>query len=212
MEGIARSGRTVVFVSHNMAAVIALCSTAHLLDNGRLLQSGEPEQMVVEYLKTTQDMIETPLSEREDRDGDGSARLESISVRSAAGEPTIRCGDQLDIQISYRSDKRIVMPKFLIGIYEQSNRPIFFLDSSVAGGLPDVLPSSGTVQCKTGHINLTPGPCVVNVALVSGGAITDHVGNAYPLHVEPDDFFQTGRLTDRKQGLCLIAQQWTIGE
>ena len=50
MGEVARGGRTVLFVSHNMAAVQRLCTTAILLDRGRLVFQGEPRATVARYL------------------------------------------------------------------------------------------------------------------------------------------------------------------
>jgi lipopolysaccharide transport system ATP-binding protein len=50
MDEVARGGRTVLFVSHNMAAVQRLCSSALLLDRGRIVFRGEPRAAVARYL------------------------------------------------------------------------------------------------------------------------------------------------------------------
>jgi lipopolysaccharide transport system ATP-binding protein len=52
MGDVARSGRTVLFVSHNMSAIQALCSRALLLKDGRLVASGDPDVVVAEYLRS----------------------------------------------------------------------------------------------------------------------------------------------------------------
>ena len=49
MEAIAGSGRTVLFVSHNLAAVRSLCSSVALLENGRLVFSGAVEEGLARY-------------------------------------------------------------------------------------------------------------------------------------------------------------------
>src|SRR6058998_1867818 len=53
MNGVAREGRTVVFVSHDMAAVESLCTRCFLLDGGRLELSGTPHEVTTHYLATT---------------------------------------------------------------------------------------------------------------------------------------------------------------
>lgn len=50
MDEVARTGRTVLFVSHNMAAVQRLCTRALLLEAGRLVCQGEPRAVVARYL------------------------------------------------------------------------------------------------------------------------------------------------------------------
>src|SRR5207245_6911503 len=90
-------------------------------------------------------------------------------------------------------------PAFLIGIYDPFERPIFFLDSSVAGGLPEILPSEGTVTCLTDPINLSAGPCAVNVAVIFGSAIADPVLHAATFYVEPQHFYEIGKPNDRER-------------
>ncbi len=51
MSEVARGGRTVLFVSHNMAAIRGLCSRVALLANGRLKNIGDTEEMIAEYIQ-----------------------------------------------------------------------------------------------------------------------------------------------------------------
>ncbi len=52
MGDVAKGGRTVLFVSHNMTAVNQLCTQAIMLANGQVVKNGETTQVVTEYLKT----------------------------------------------------------------------------------------------------------------------------------------------------------------
>lgn len=54
MDDVSKEGRTVIFVSHNMRAVQAICNKAVLLNNGRLMVQGETSQVVHEYLTSSQ--------------------------------------------------------------------------------------------------------------------------------------------------------------
>lgn len=78
MEDVARCGRTVLFVSHDMTAVNNLCSTAILIERGRVEYAGAPSDVVVAHLGGI------PRSERTDFRGavaDGPIRLDKICVR-----------------------------------------------------------------------------------------------------------------------------------
>lgn len=59
MDGVARSGRTVLFVSHNMAAVAALCQRSVWLDRGRLRAVGQTAEVITEYLAETKGTTES---------------------------------------------------------------------------------------------------------------------------------------------------------
>jgi lipopolysaccharide transport system ATP-binding protein len=52
MQDVSKSGRTVIFVSHNMGAVSSLCQTALWIDNGNVLKSGTADEVIGYYLKT----------------------------------------------------------------------------------------------------------------------------------------------------------------
>jgi len=83
MEDVGREGRTVLFVSHNMAAVRRLCSKAVLLSAGSVICQGESETVVPAYLK----MAEAPARSAVSRDEDaGKAhQILSVCVRNAGG-------------------------------------------------------------------------------------------------------------------------------
>ncbi len=52
MDGVAKSGRTVVFVSHNMAAITRICQRTILLDEGHSVQDGPSHQIINVYLQS----------------------------------------------------------------------------------------------------------------------------------------------------------------
>ncbi|MDP8237053.1 MAG: ABC transporter ATP-binding protein [Candidatus Erginobacter occultus] len=208
MGKVARGGRTVLFVSHNMGAVLSLCSRAYLLQGGRIEASGVAEAVVAQYTRSVYSAAVTSLEQRTDRKGDGRVRLTSIAIKNGDGDTRIQCSDRLLIEIGYRSREELLRATFLVGVYDQLNRRLFFLNSGVSGGLPAELPASGSVRCLTGPINITPGSCGVNVAVLLGGGVADHVEQAGVFEVAPDDFCGATKLTNRQMALCLLQQEW----
>jgi lipopolysaccharide transport system ATP-binding protein len=95
MAGVAKEGRTVLFVSHNMPAITRLCERAILLDEGRLLQDGVSHQVVKAYLNAG--LGTTAVREWRDRSkapGGDVARLRAVRVRTEDGQ----CTDRIDIR------------------------------------------------------------------------------------------------------------------
>ncbi len=85
MEDVGRTGRTVVFVSHNMPAVTRLCPRTILLERGRVLADGPSHEVVEAYLNSglhTSAAREWPADAAP---GDETARLLGVRVRDAAG-------------------------------------------------------------------------------------------------------------------------------
>lgn len=68
-------GRTVLFVSHNMASVKSLCDRGVVLDNGESVFKGKVDDAVSYYLNSTQEKRKIPLKDRTDRRGNGKLKI-----------------------------------------------------------------------------------------------------------------------------------------
>jgi len=88
MEDVAKEGRTVLFVSHQMTAVKSLCSRVILIHNGSLLEDGEPETVISHYLAEGSNGLtpERIWTIPETRPGNSQIRLMAIRVLNASGE------------------------------------------------------------------------------------------------------------------------------
>ena len=98
------SGRTVLFVSHSMANVLRLCGRVILLENGKLIEDGQPEQVTKRYLQSdsgspTERVWQTPS----DAPGDQVARLHAVRVLNREGEvaESIDIREQLTVEVEY---------------------------------------------------------------------------------------------------------------
>jgi lipopolysaccharide transport system ATP-binding protein len=211
MENATRRGRTVLFVSHNMASISVLCSKACLLDHGRIAQIGDTASVISRYIEPPVLQTVLPLSDRVDRDGDGSVRFTSIAVEGVTPKgprAVIGANDRIRIRLGYRASKAPGPLRFLVSINDYEFGCIYFLDSDAAGGLPASSALQGVVECCTGPARITPGPCVVNVAVLSRGQTADHVTYAHSFTVEPAGFDGMRSLPTRKVALGLIEQRW----
>jgi lipopolysaccharide transport system ATP-binding protein len=85
MEDIGETGRTVLFVSHNMEAVSRLCERAILLDEGRIVRDGRSDEVVAEYLQSTAGAGSTRSWEPDEAPGDDLVRLRSLRIVRADG-------------------------------------------------------------------------------------------------------------------------------
>ena len=73
MDQVARSGRTILFVSHNMAAIENLCTSAILLESGSVVMQGDSHRVIHHYLERVLPSLidNVPLTQRQDRTGNG---------------------------------------------------------------------------------------------------------------------------------------------
>jgi homopolymeric O-antigen transport system ATP-binding protein len=211
MQETASVGRTVLFVSHNTAAVRALCQRAYLLDAGRIVASGPAAAIVDDYVSAVQRRQASPVHERTDRGGDGSIRITSVDVADASAR-AITSSSRLRVTLAYESESALRHPRFAVTIHDAEDEVIAFyrLDTDAEPGLPDVLPARGRLVCVTGPINLTAGDCGVKVAAWRGGTLADHVERAGSFTIHADDFYPSGRPPGRARGAGLIRHNWEL--
>jgi lipopolysaccharide transport system ATP-binding protein len=104
MSEIGEGGRTVIFVSHSMPAILRLCNRAILLDRGRVVVDGPTHQAVKRYLESGPGRTSSrEWTDQATAPGDDVARLKSVRVVPAGGGPAeeidIRRG--IDIEVEY---------------------------------------------------------------------------------------------------------------
>ena len=90
MESVAQTGRTVLFVSHNMLAVEDLCDRVMWLKDGHLADEGQPSAVISNYLQTTfpPDIKQRAWKDKATAPGTDEVRLHRACVRPANGSPT----------------------------------------------------------------------------------------------------------------------------
>jgi homopolymeric O-antigen transport system ATP-binding protein len=211
MGDVAKQGRTILFVSHNMAAVESLCSTAYLLEKGRLVASGVTKTVIDAYLSSIPALCKTPLEHRTDREGSGRLRFTDIEFRSDEGVPTevVQAGKTLLISVAYTSTSDTVKNvEISIDIYTQNGQYMLMLDNEMVGADFESVPGVGRFSCRVECFPLSPGQYNITLFCRANGVIVDWVQQAALLTVEPGDFYGTGRLPPATHGGFLIPQKW----
>ena len=207
-----KEGRTVLFVSHNMTTVRALCQKAYLLNSGRMEYQGSTSEAIERYMQSVKSLMmsnATSLEQRQDRSGDGSAMLIGVKIEDADGKEIICPNSRLKVTIYYKSDRPLNRPQFSATIYDdRKDLGMISLHSEIVGGLPETLPPRGRVTCITEPIALTPGRCYLNLSLLKAGVMADYLQYAAYFDVETEDIYGTGKLPDRDWVFSLRQQQW----
>jgi lipopolysaccharide transport system ATP-binding protein len=205
MGEVASGGRTVLFVSHNMAAVEGLCASALLLSGGTLVASGPAPAVIAQYLRDANRGWLIPLDERVDREGSGAVRFGSVSFASAQHEcgPTLQCGQDVAFILGFQNTTGRPIDNFrvAIGINDDLGQRLLLLDTQLLGNdLHNVPPGSGIVRVSVPRLPLLPGRYDFNVFATVNGQVADWVRNASYFDVEGGDYFGTGRLPPPRQG------------
>ena len=211
MGDVARGGRTVLFVSHNLAAVQALCQRAVLLRSGQLHLYGGVDEVVSTYHAEISS-AEGSLAARQDRQGDQRLRVSQLHVFPLRGNPgdAVRTGDDTIFELYYenRSGQAVRNLEVTIGIYDFLGRAMTFLENAPAGVRIDTDAERGSFRCVVPKLPLIPGQYVVNIQLKEYLAVIDWVQQALAFTVHDGDFFGTGKQTFTRVGGVFVPQSW----
>jgi lipopolysaccharide transport system ATP-binding protein len=214
MGDVAREGRTVLFVSHNLAAVENLCNNGIVLNKGKLILAGRAEEAIAYYLSSfVEGQNKTELRLREDRKGEGRVCITRIGLEDDRGNESTAFPIGVDVlfKIDYEASKPIQNPRVILGIYDFITVGVTRFDTEIAPGLPAVLPKIGTITCLARNVSLTPGRYIVNIAFFGNNILEDYLVGATYFDIISSDYFRTGKIfneSDSKLTKILFQHNW----
>ncbi|HEU4768361.1 MAG TPA: ABC transporter ATP-binding protein [Pyrinomonadaceae bacterium] len=214
MRDVASTGRTVIFVSHNMGAVTSLCSKAMVLWEGKVeYPLGSVEGAVQQYLSQVHKITKTKLADRKDRQGDGRVRINDFAVFDAQGNELeyLATGQEVDFRIYYSSkDTNLQNVSVAIGISSNAGGFVTMLGNQIAGDVFDSVARDGYFTCKIKKLPLMPGNYTAGLIVRSNETVLDWIQQAVTLVVEPGDFYGTGRMPPASHSGVLLEQEWSL--
>jgi lipopolysaccharide transport system ATP-binding protein len=214
MEEVGKRGRTVLFVSHNMAAVQHLCTRGLLLRNGKVDGFGSIEEIIRKYVQGTRDGNPTgDLREVPDRQGTGVVRFTKIAVTESSGESVeiAHTGQDIEIQLDYAAKQSpLANAGVYIGVHDMFDQMALGLGSEMTSGLFAVEKSEGRVIARIPRLPLMPGRYRISVNFQVNGEASDIVYDAMRIDVEPGDFYETGKLYPNPKLRVLVPHAWKI--
>lgn len=214
MGDVARQGRTVLFVSHNMAAVQSLCMRGLLLEEGRIKYDGQSDETIRRYAETWSKGKSQSLKDRTDRSGNGKVRFTDVWFEDGSGNPCSvgRSGDDLRIVVRFKTQgfASINGVIFSIGINSFLGEPLMLFRNDYTGEFFRDIPRFGIAVCRIPKLPIMQGVYRVDVYAEEAKEILDLVAFASELRVIEGDFFGTGRLKHRKFGPFLVNHAWSI--
>ena len=176
-----KAGRTIVFISHDLAAVYRLCDRALLLNHGRIAADGPPRQVIDEYQQmtfgndTAPDEVETA----------SPAQCTSISFVSEDSNDSIRTGYPMVARLGYRARQAIPGAVFRISVYWPSGYLCAQLTTESSHGGIDLKPGEGRIEFHCPVLPVVPGLYRVDISIESNGQEIDARQRCATLHVGP---------------------------
>src|SRR5438067_10694496 len=217
MSEVSRSGRTVLFVSHNMATILNLCEKVALFERGRLAFLGGCEEGVRRYSSscTASTGAEVALSDHPNRRPGCAAILGRLRLLNAAGEPTdqLLCGEAVTVELTVAPGCATDHVHFAVGFDDTLGCRLFTLATYLTDSWH---PRHGRVRravCRLPELPLGPGRyCLTLNAGPRQWVWSDVIDQALWFEVTASDFYGNGKLPNPDWGRFLVRSQWSDDE
>jgi len=159
MRAIAKSGATVIFVSHNLHAVAEFCQRGILLERGRIVIDGPTDQVIRRYLDTAVSHAERPLR--------GPVRLVGTTIVGAEGESgSFQAGGRARITVALESVAAVEKVAVVIQLFNGDFYDVFHTSSQRLGHPPLSLKAGQKAECDFDvDLHLGPGTYYLGVYL-----------------------------------------------
>jgi lipopolysaccharide transport system ATP-binding protein len=203
MDNVAKGGRTVLFVSHNMSAIQSLCERVLLIDHGSIMADGKANEVVRQYVTSVRD---GDLYQPQPHAGytDVVIKRAIISGENNLETDSFRPGERISITIEYNALKRIERPNFWITIRGPFGE-LFGANMLYDGACPDLIEGHGSIRCTFNGVYLLPQPYSIMLGIRAKNAYNNYIpateigtffvmGTAsdYNMHSEhAENFFET---------------------
>ena len=209
-------GRTVLFVSHNMAAVENLCSRGIWIEQGRLRMDGHAKDVIHAYLGTfaQPEQGNIDLHNVRHRLGTGEVRLTRIEFLSPDGgpQPITRSGEAVVIRLRYRAHQRVAHASIGFRMYTEMGTLITETSTWHNGiAIPLLNVGDGYIDVELKCVNLLAGRYSLSPWIaVDPSRIFDRVEHCAVLEIQTANVYRSGRTIGSRYGLVFFPQEWRL--
>jgi lipopolysaccharide transport system ATP-binding protein len=213
MGAVARSGRTVLLVSHNLAATQHLCDSVVVLSRGRVDYVGAAEEGIRHYLNdsTISSGGEVDLTSHPARCPGGLPILRGIRFLDESGivKDRFHSGEPMRIELAIDPVMPLEDPQFGIGIDDWMGTRVYCLATYLSSCRLPPLRSAAKVVCQVDELALPPGRYYVTLSAGTSHYLqADQLEHAVSFEVEPNNFFGNGRMVHAGYGKVLVRSHW----
>lgn len=160
IDELKRAGTTIVFISHDLAAVGRLCDRVLLMQRGEIAAQGSPAAVIREY-----ELTAAKFKPSDPRGGAGAhnlsreAELTGLVFRDAAGDETsaLRTGDPFTARLAYIAHQALPDAVFGLYLYSEAGELCCHLSTGLGGRRINLEPGAGALEFSCEALGLQPG-------------------------------------------------------
>lgn len=194
-------GRTVLFVSHNMASIRHLCHSGVVLENGQMVFHGTSDDAIGYYMSLSlPEATKKPMIEFLRPKGcDGSIRFTSVAFLNKENIPVSpQCGKFVRVQLGVEVQKDCSGCELSIDLFSQFGSLLMNFSSIPVNGFMSLKKGKYFVNCDIDRLPLTGGVYKLGLWASTSDGCADHLESAIQMEVQDDDFYHTGKMLTAK--------------
>jgi lipopolysaccharide transport system ATP-binding protein len=215
MSEVSQGGRTVLFVSHNMAAVQNLCASAIVLDEGKLVFHGPSKEAIDSYLHSVRGVgsqghvIDISKARREPGLEPVLQRVEFYTQGNTPVRGILPMGASLQVRIHFALQEHREKIAVGVGFDSMFGQRIFTAHTSFERGcLHDGQAGPQTYVCNIPSLTLVPGEYTLRVWVDANNGPLDTVDDAARVQIIESDYYGTGRVP--WNGSFVLEHHWFL--
>lgn len=213
MKEVSEGGRTVLFVSHNMAAIQNLCTSAIYLKHGRLVEQGTTDAVIATYVRDGAQGASVDLATRPDRQGNGAVRFTRFCLRDAQGNELVAgaSGTHVVLSFDFQAEQAPLRNLHVaVGIDNEMGQRIAHLSNLTTDEIFPVVEGERRVSIHIPRCPLARGRYTFTLYSTVAGEMSDYIFNAGTFEIEGGDFYGTGRMPESDQGNFLVDHRFSL--
>lgn len=211
MKDVSCEGRTILFVSHNMAAVKSLTNRSIILNNGTFYKDGLSSEMVEDYLNIVNDQIKK-FNFNKHIENNKDIQFSNVTILNSDDKEVkiLLSGNRIKFKVEVLNKSKNVYQKCSIGIgiFTLSDNMLIGLKNDVLGVYYDIVPGNNVFYCEIDKLPLSGGVYKYNIILNKSAEVLDWIKDVGTIEVENGDFFSTGKIPASSQSTVLVNHNW----
>ncbi len=210
VRNLINKGTSVIFISHNMDAVIGLCDRTMVMDGGRVKYIGESKDAVVsfkEIMNNHRAAQHKAALKKHKSLPDEKRKVEIVHVgffdEGNNNKSVFETGQEMVVRITFRALQEIEEPVFGVGIWRSDGLYVTGLNTYLDEYLIERIDGYGMIELRLKELNLLDGEYLVTVGVLSKGSL-----GFYVLEKNKYRFFVHS--VNNEQGAVYIEHEWNF--
>ncbi len=200
MEDVGKSGRTILFVSHNMSAVESLCNKSIFLKDGQVNFSGSSSQVIQQYMNLMESSTVGHSGEFHFNSDKPKNPIRKVEVLcDGKKSSTAYMGCRLEIKVYFKANQALESPMLGLILKDNQNIPMIGVNNKhYMGNLATQPVSEGYVSMTIPYLTLFTGIYRVDIHFSNAFRDIEVIRDSFQLIIEPMKFTDSGEIPDKK--------------